>query len=182
MEILVDCLKLPKTSFPSATSFRNEVFRASTRDRSKEQSWSPKINFPQNMASISVCFSELFSENEIHFLIWLSSSWYLLCCHLKWKCFSTSTEHIFNILSVFKQMNSVMDFPEHNFWTNERDKDDETTCSVNKGMKVDKIYLVFSKALDTVSQRIFSSYLETYGLCAWKTSWTTSLKEFKIKW
>lgn len=49
-------------------------------------------------------------------------------------------------------------------------------------MKVDKIYLAFSKALDTVSQRIFSSYLERYGLCAWKTSWTASLKELKIKW
>lgn len=55
------------------------------------------------------------------------------------------------------------------------------THSVNTGMKVDVICLAFSKALNTVSQRIFTSCLERYGLCMWKTSWTASLKEFKIK-
>lgn len=63
----------------------------------------------------------------------------------------------------------------------ETNEGDEMAGSVNKGIKVDVIHFAFSKALDTVSQRIFSSYLERYGSCAWKTSWTASLKELKIK-
>lgn len=56
---------------------------ALTWDRSKEQSQAPKINFPQNMAKNSVCFSDLFSENEIQ-NFWI---WYLLantCCVAIW--------------------------------------------------------------------------------------------------
>lgn len=72
---------------------------------------------------------------------------------------------------------NAANLPEYHFWTNEGDKGDGITHSVNKGMKVDVIYLAFGK----VSQRIISSYLERYNLCVWKTSWTATLKELQIK-
>lgn len=79
-ESLVDCLKQLKTNFPTAISFRNEVWPIDllTRDRPKEQSMAPKTNFPQNLANIWVWFSDLFSDSwkwDTKLDVWI---WYIL--------------------------------------------------------------------------------------------------------
>lgn len=71
--------------------------------------------------------------------------------------------------------------PERHFWTHEGGEGDEMTGSVNKGMKVDVIYLDFSKSFVAISQSIFSATWKVMACVGGTVGGLPALKSSKCK-
>uniref|UniRef100_A0A8C3H5H4 Reverse transcriptase domain-containing protein n=1 Tax=Chrysemys picta bellii TaxID=8478 RepID=A0A8C3H5H4_CHRPI len=59
---------------------------------------------------------------------------------------------------------------------------EEITGSVDEGKAVDVLFLVFSKAFDTVSHSILASKLKKYGLDEWTIRWIESWLDRRTQW